>query len=160
MEINYFAMSFYEELYCVEPCNGVEADILLSDLPQLSKKDKMDLENPLTMAELSRAVQELNPGKSPGLDGLSAEFYKALWNLIGQDFYDVLVESIEKETLPLSCRRAVLTLIPKKGDLGCLKNWRPVSLLCVDLKIFSKALTNRLKNCIETVIHNNILLYS
>ncbi len=155
MEINAFAVSFYEDLYRAEPCNEAESDVLLSDLPQLSMKDKKDLESLLTMAELSRAVQELNPGKSPGLDGLSAEFYKAFWNLIGQDFYDVLVESIEREMLPLSCRRAVLTLIPKKGDLGCLKNWRPISLLCVDLKIFSKALTNRLKTCIETVIHND-----
>jgi len=64
--------------------NGVEADILLSDLAQLPK-DKMDLESPLTMAELSRAVQELNSGKSPGLDGLPAEFNKAFWKLIAQD---------------------------------------------------------------------------
>jgi len=55
--------------------------------------------------------------------------------------------------LPLSCRRAMLTLIPKKGDLGCLKNWRPVSLLCVDFKILSKTLTNRLKQHMATIIH-------
>ncbi len=53
----------------------------------------------------------------------------------------------------MSCRRAILTLIPKKGDLGSLKNWRPVSLICVDFKILSKSLTNRLKKYMASVIH-------
>ncbi|KAL6456398.1 hypothetical protein MHYP_G00349420 [Metynnis hypsauchen] len=30
--------------------------------------------------------------------------------------------------LPLSCTRAVLSLLPKKDNLGLLKNWRPVAL--------------------------------
>ncbi|KAK3508126.1 hypothetical protein QTP70_015056 [Hemibagrus guttatus] len=65
-------------------------------------------------------------GRAPGIDGLPAEFYKAFWAVIGQDVLNVLRDSIRRGELPLSCRRAVLTLLPKKGDL---KNWRPVSLL-------------------------------
>ena len=57
--------------------------------------------------------------------------------------------------LPLSCRRAVLTLVPKKGDLSDLKNWRPVALLCADIKIFSKGLANWLKGQLETIIHHD-----
>lgn len=53
----------------------------------------------------------------------------------------------------LSCSIAVLTLIPKNGDLGVLYNWCPVLLICVDLKIFSKVLTNRLKLHMAIVIH-------
>ncbi|KAL6456393.1 hypothetical protein MHYP_G00349370 [Metynnis hypsauchen] len=30
--------------------------------------------------------------------------------------------------LHLSCTRAVLSLLPKKDNLGLLKNWRPVAL--------------------------------
>ncbi len=34
-----------------------------------------------------------------------------------------------------------------------IKNWRPVSLLCSDMKILSKALANRLKEVMKQVIH-------
>ncbi|KAK3522499.1 hypothetical protein QTP86_016151 [Hemibagrus guttatus] len=83
-------------------------------------------------------------GRSSGIDGLPAECYKAFWAVIGQDVLDVLRDSIQRGELPLSCRRAVLTLLPKKGDLTHLKNWRPVSLLCTDCKLLSKALASRL----------------
>ncbi len=85
-------------------------------------------------------MQQLSMGRSPGIDGLTAEFYKHFWGIIGEDFYEVVLESFKNEVLPISCRRAVLSLLPKKGDLGFLKNWRPVSLLCLDYKILSNLL--------------------
>ena len=60
------------------------------------------------------------------------------------------------ETLSLShthTRRAVTTLIPKKGNNGYLKNWRPVSLLCSDLKIFTRCIMNRLTKVLPEIIH-------
>ncbi len=58
-----------------------------------------------------------------------------------------------KGGLPLSCRRAVVTLLPKKGDLTEIKNWRPVSLLCSDYKLLSKTLAIRLAKVMGEVIH-------
>lgn len=57
--------------------------------------------------------------------------------------------------LPRSCRRAVITLLPKKGDLQKIKNWRPVALLCTDYKILSKALANRLREVMDLVVHQD-----
>ncbi|KAJ4941430.1 hypothetical protein JOQ06_011309 [Pogonophryne albipinna] len=51
--------------------------------------------------------------------------------------------------------RAVITLLPKKGNLQDIKNWRPVSLLCVDYKLRSKALATRLGRAVEQVIHRD-----
>jgi hypothetical protein len=39
--------------------------------------------------------------------------------------------------------------------LGYLKNWRPIYLLCVDTKIFVRALTNRLKAVVGSVVHGD-----
>ena len=55
--------------------------------------------------------------------------------------------------MPRSSRRAVISLLPKKGDLLDIKNWRPVSLLNTDCKIFAKVLANRLKNIIDSIVH-------
>ena len=52
----------------------------------------------------------------------------------------VFNESFKDLILPLSCRRTVITLLPKKGHLQEVKDWRPVSLLGMDYKIVSKVL--------------------
>jgi Reverse transcriptase (RNA-dependent DNA polymerase) len=43
-------------------------------------------------------------------------------------------------------------LIPKKGELGSIKNWRPISLLNNIYKVLSKALNNRLKKISARVL--------
>lgn len=55
--------------------------------------------------------------------------------------------------MPMSCRRAVITLLPKKGDLCDVKSWRPVSLLASEYKLLSKVLATRLGKVLEEVIH-------
>lgn len=45
-----------------------------------------------------------------------------------------------------------MVLLPKKGDLRTIENWRPVSLLCTDYKIIAKAIANRLKAVAGRVI--------
>lgn len=52
-------------------------------------------------------------------------------------------------------QRAVLTLLPKKGDLTFLKNWRPVAILGSDYKHFSKCLANRVNGVLHTIIHKD-----
>ncbi|KAK1892784.1 putative 149 kDa protein [Dissostichus eleginoides] len=65
---------------------------------------------------------------------------------------DLFNESLNDSFLPLSCRRAVLTLLLKKGDLQEIKNWRPVSLLCTDYKLLSGALSSRLRKVMDQVV--------
>ncbi len=92
-------------------------------------------------------------GKAPGIDGLPIDWYKSFWAELKEDLLEVLNESLAEGRLPLSCRRAVLTLLPKKGDLTDIKCWRPVSLLCSDYKLLSKVLANRLSGVMSCVIH-------
>lgn len=121
----------------------------------LEKNKKKFLDDLVTFQEFTEAMRQLSKGKSPGIDGLPVEFYHQFWDLIGPDLYEVILECIKSNSLPISCCRAVLSLLPKKGDLGLLKNWRPVSLLCLDYKIFSKCLANKLKHCSDLLIQND-----
>ncbi|CAM2099493.1 unnamed protein product [Caretta caretta] len=91
--------------------------------------------------------------KSPGMDGLTVEFYRAFWDILGPDLVTVWAESLQGGVLPLSCRRAVLALLPKKGDLCDLRNWHPVSLLSMDYKIIAKAISLRLGSVLADMIH-------
>ncbi|CAM2106821.1 unnamed protein product [Caretta caretta] len=91
--------------------------------------------------------------KSPGMDGLTVEFYHAFWDILGPDLATVWAESLQGGVLPLLCRRAVLALLPKKGDLHDLRNWRPVWLLSTDYKIIVKAISLWLGSMMVDVIH-------
>lgn len=110
---------------------------------------------PLHMTELQAALQNMQGQRAPGIDGLTVEFYRAFWDILGQDVLDVFNVCLASGSMPVSCRRAVLTLLPKKGDLQDIKNWRPVSLLCVDYKILSKVFASRLGRAMEEVIHRD-----
>ncbi|KAK3508573.1 hypothetical protein QTP70_032908, partial [Hemibagrus guttatus] len=149
-------VSFYSKLYSSEWSGAqVVEDSFLVGLPKLSERAARELDRELSLEELHEALQGMENGRASGIDGLPAEFYKAFWAVIGQDVLDVLRDSIRRGELPLSCRRAVLTLLPKKGDLTHLKNWHPVSLLCTDCKLLSKALASRLTKVMERLIHQD-----
>lgn len=107
----------------------------------------------MSLVELENALKRMENGKAPGIDGITTEFYKSFWVEIGPELLTVFNESRADGQLPRSCRRAIITLLPKKGDLNDIKNWRPVSLLCNDYKILSKALAIRLGEVIESIIH-------
>ncbi|KAK3567296.1 hypothetical protein QTP86_017099, partial [Hemibagrus guttatus] len=75
--------------------------------------------------------------------------------VIEQDVLEVLRDSMNVGQLLLSCRRAVLILLPKKGDLTHLKNCHAVSLLCTDIMLLSKALALRLTKVMEQITHQD-----
>ena len=53
-----------------------------------------------------------------------------------------------------SQKQAVITLIEKKDkDRRWIKNWRPISLVNVDVKIGSKAIAKRLENLLPHIFH-------
>ena len=87
---------------------------MVDGLCTITPKQWSDLESPLTLEERSAPLRSLGRGKSPGFDGLPAEFFGNFWDFIGPELLLVFQESLEKGELPLSCRRAVLTLLPKK----------------------------------------------
>ena len=67
------------------------------------------------------------------------------------------MESIKRvfytKTLSISQRQAVIKFIEKKDrDKRYIKNWRPISLLIADTKILYKAISNKLKAALSTLI--------
>ncbi|CAM2111060.1 unnamed protein product [Caretta caretta] len=147
------ARDFYTSLFSPDPTNPDACEVLWEELPTVSVGDRDRLELPLTLAEFSEALHRMPTNKSLGMDGLTVEFYRAFWDILGPDLVTVWAESLQSGVLPLSCRRAVLTLLPKKGDLRDLRNWRPISLLSTDYKIVVKAISLRLGSVMADVVH-------
>ena len=93
--------------------------------------------------------------KSPGLDGLSTNFYKHFWHILGPELTHIYNYAYDHGQLSLSPRRGVISLLFRKGDCTKLQNWRPITLLNTDYKILTKALSNRLKQTLPFVIHTD-----
>ena len=109
----------------------------------------------ITLTEILIAIKALANEKSPGCDGLTAEFYITFSSVIGNDLVDVVNNGFQKGELSITMRRGVIVLIPKGGEKKLLKNWRPISLLNYDYKIITKVLTSRLRDIMPTIIHPN-----
>ena len=84
--------------------------------------------------------------KSPGIDGIPIEFYKESYVLLVKDLLQHCnnIFFIEQKSTKIK-NQAIITLIPKKGNLNILRYWRPMSFLSVNYKILTNILSNRLK---------------
>ncbi|KAG1487412.1 hypothetical protein G6F53_012717 [Rhizopus delemar] len=67
-------------------------------------------------------------------------------------FLRVLNTALREGKYPPTWQRSVIILLPKKGDRSQLKNWRPISLICADAKIFTRLLTTRLTRYLSDLI--------
>ena len=109
---------YYQELYSnhdFEEGEEFASDFLEnSNIPTLSNNSMMICEGLLTCAECFEALKKFPNGKTPGNDGLTAEFYKTFWNLLGQQLTDSLNYSFEHGELSTSQKQAIIKLIDKK----------------------------------------------
>ena len=101
----------------------------------------------------------MKKNKSPGLDGISIEFYKKFWPLIGNLLVKVFNNSYENGILTESQRVSVFTLIFKKGDDSDLSNYRPISLTNVDYRIMAFVLAARLQCVLDSLISHDQTAY-
>ncbi|CAM2100098.1 unnamed protein product [Caretta caretta] len=147
------ARAFYANLFSPDLTDADARRVLWTELLTVSAGNRDRLELPLSLAELSEALRRMPTNKSPGMDGLTMEFYRMFWDVLGPDLVIVWAKSLQREILPLSCRQAVLALLPKKGDLCDLWNWRPISLLSMDYKVVAKAISLQLGSVLADVVH-------
>ena len=74
----------------------------------------------------------MESGKSPGTDGIPAEFYKVFWDDLSPFLLDALNSSFTQGHLSISQRRGLITLIPKKDNplqhLKKLETYKPFKL--------------------------------
>jgi hypothetical protein len=107
---------------------------------------------PITMHELWLTLRPTR-ATTLGPDGMSNNYLKNLWDIIGPIILDAWQHSLRTGTLPPSHQRSILRLIPKAGkDRTEIKNWWPITLSNCDHKL----ITRLYNNCILAAIRNHV----
>lgn len=157
-DIMHHARSFYTNLFTPSSIDQPSIDQLLASIPdtaRLSSTQQQKLIQPFTMDELIMAVEHTPLEKSPGMDGLPFELYRhmASWNPVMSLLLEVLNQALSRHVFPESWFSTRMVLLFKKGDPQLLSNWRPLSLINTDAKLYTKLLANRLQPLLHQMIN-------
>jgi len=123
-----------------------------NDIPQVSLLENDMLTDKFSETEVKEAIFQMEHNKAPGPDGFPLEFYQVFWFLLKYDLM-ALFEEFHTGTLPIhSLNFRNIILLPKTNDAKRIQQHRPISLLNVSFKIFTKVLTNRITKIANTII--------
>jgi hypothetical protein len=129
---------------------GTQALHVLRNKTLASHKTK--LQAPIQLSELYATLMDMKTGKSSGLDGIVLEFYNCFWDLIGEDYLQMIIKSIHVRRLLACVMHGMIALLYKGRFRQALTNWRSITLLNLGYKIYTKALQMRLQHVLIGII--------
>lgn len=147
---------FYKNLFR-DKTEEIDPDYLaLLNIPQVKDSDKYWLEADIQLEEIHLALKSMNPKKCPGTDGLPMEFYAKFWPMIATTITKLFNVIIKRKLLHKTAREGITSLMGKLNrDPLKISNWRPLSLLNTDYKLFAKVLASRMMHTAQYLISDN-----
>jgi hypothetical protein len=92
---------------------------------------------------------------APRPNGFTVFFFKKLWTHVKPELLRMVLD-FNSNSLDLKrLNYGVITLVPKCMEANAIKQYRPICLLNVDFKIFTKMLTDRISTLPDKVVSPN-----
>lgn len=102
--------------------------------------------------EIREALFQMHPLKVPGLDGLPCLVFQKYWHIVGPKVTQLALDVLNNNMNPNSLNNTHIVLIPKCKHLKSPKDYKPISLCNVIMKIITKTTANRIKTILPNVI--------
>ena len=134
----------------------------LVPIPQLTQDQSKSKDCTFIMSEKDflLVLNSMPNKKLPSKDSFTKEFYEVFWEDLKTPLISSFKSAFDQGELSHPQKQAAIKLIEKKDkEKRIIQNWRPISLLNVDLKILSKALANHIKKYLPFVISLNQTAY-
>ena len=109
-----------------------------------SSLDYNIINNNITIKEVDMAIDYLKNGKSPGIDGISAEFIKSCKSILSPDITNVLNYIIGARNFPTAWTEGLRSAVFKAGSRLDTDNYRGNTVLPIMEKIFEIIVYHRL----------------
>ena len=149
-------------LFSCHPTDRQQQDVMLAAVDRVLGQEQQQRcegeqeDGTLAVGEAHAALARLPRGKSPGSDGLTYEFYTAMWEVVGAPLVAAFNYSFQQPQLRLSeqQRLGLITLIHKGGGKPRADpaSYRPITLLNCDLKIVAATLSRRFGAVLDSVV--------
>ena len=150
---------FYSDLYSKSTTTKNIDNSFFDQCPKLNEDNRNNIDKDLTLNDLYESLKTCKES-APGPDGIPYEIYKKFWTITGPILHNAWQYSLDIGQLPPSHLESVITLLPKEGkDCSDIKNWRPITLSNCDLKIVTKALSNKIASALDTIIDKSQTAY-
>lgn len=134
---------YYEELYS----NEEKREFMKEEDWNI---EAWDTNEEILIGEAEAAIKNSKEGKAVGTDGITMEMIKAGGITIAKTLCNLYNTCLKLAIFPDEwCTAKLIILYKKKGDRRDLKNYRPLSLLSVLYKLFSKIILNRISSTLD-----------
>jgi hypothetical protein len=112
------------------------------------------LEMPITAEELISVVFKGDTNKSPCRDGRGLEFFKVLWEDIGE-IITLFIQMLRDRQLSERQKQGVIVYIPKRARSHTLEDYRPITLIDKHYKICARLIASRVLPILEELLHTS-----
>jgi hypothetical protein len=151
-----YITSYYKNLFgAPEEGNFSMDESQTDDIPQVSAAENNFLTTDYSEEEVRKTIFQMENNKAPGPDGFLAEFYQTFWDTIKSDLLDLFscLHAGQLELFRLNFGDIVL--LPKVNEAENIQQYRPIYLLNVSFKIFTKVATLRLNTVADHVVRSS-----
>ena len=152
-ELKTYITKYYKSLFGAPDEGNITLDeTRTDDIPQVTAEENNILTAPFSEEEVRAAVFQMEHNKAPGPDGFPAEFYQNFWDIIKSDLLE-LFNCLHADRLDLfRLNFGEIVLLPKIKEANRIQQFRPICLLNVSFKIFTKVTTSRHNAIVDHVI--------
>jgi hypothetical protein len=148
---------FYAALYNEKPSDPVQRERMLKGIQkQIDANHRQLIGNLASDKEVRLGLRKGNKGRSPGSDGLPIELYANMFGGLENDhraYLRAVIQAMEDSVeLPDWLTEGCLTLLYKQEDPSEIKNYRPLTVMGADYKLYTGIQCQRLNWALQDVI--------
>src|SRR4029434_5710435 len=92
----------------------------------------------LTVADVRRELQRVNPHKTSRSDGVPGRVLRGCADQLAEVFTSIFNLSLPLSAVPTCFKQATIIPICKKPSITCLHDYRPVALHSITMKCFER----------------------
>lgn len=113
-----------------------------NDITHITVEENTTLTQTFTEQEVREAIFQMKHNKAPSPDGFPTEFYQVFWIPIKEDLIAMFADFHIGDLAILSLNFGVVSLLPNLQEAKQIQQYKPICMLNISLKIFTKVLAN------------------